>query len=97
MTMETTEPQRFGLMLRRPGDEGIYIAPDFIARHEKWATDARDDPRWDEERQQHWALSLPHRCDEWNIGHGTREEVLADAYRLRAELDAAIAAMEAAG
>lgn len=90
------DPELFGLMLRRPGDEGIYVAPDFATRQEKWATDARNDPRWGEERQQHWALSLPHRCDEWTIGHGARGDVLADAYRLRAELDAAIAVMEAA-
>jgi hypothetical protein len=106
------EPSRFGLMLRRPGDvanddadfgapdeyEGIYVAPDFTTRHEKYSrevADAGDDPRWGNEKATHWALSLPHQCSEWVIGEGPREDVLADARRLRIELDQAIAAMEA--
>lgn len=109
--MANDEPSAFGLMLRRPGDvanpgaalgspdehEGIYLAPDFTVRHEKYDTYAGSDPRWGQDGQRHWALSLPHNCGEWGISDGTREDVLADAYRLRAELDAAIAAMEAAG
>ena len=104
-----TEPRPFGLMLRRPGDvanpdaewgdpderEGIYLAPDFTTRHDKQDTYAGTDPRYGEYERQHWVLSLPHRCDEWSISYGTREDVLADAYRLRDELDAAIKAMEA--
>jgi hypothetical protein len=104
---ETPAPPPFGLLLRRPGDvadpdadpgtpgdsEGIYLAPDFTQRHEKFRTYAGSDPRDGDG----WALSLPHNCGEWAIGDGARTEVLADALRLRAELDQAIAALEAAG
>lgn len=99
----------FGLMLRRPGDvanpdaefgaddehEGIYLAPDFTERHDWWKARAGTDPR-DSNRDNQWSLSLPHQCDEWSIWDGDRADVLAAAYRFRAELDGAIAAMEAA-
>jgi hypothetical protein len=42
-----------------------------------------------------WSLHLPHQCDAWEIGYGTREETLAEAYRFRDELAAAIQALEA--
>jgi hypothetical protein len=104
---ETPTPPPFGLMLRRPGDtadpdaapgtprgsEGIYLAPDFAVRHEKWHTSAGSDPRDGDG----WALSLPHNCGEWAIWDGSREEVLDAALRFRAELDQAIAALEPAG
>lgn len=41
-----------------------------------------------------WALYLPHQCDEWAIGSGTCDEVLAAAKQFRAELDEAIAVLE---
>lgn len=41
-----------------------------------------------------WSLHLPHRCDAWEIGYGTREEVLADAVAFRVGLDRAIAVLE---
>lgn len=111
--MTNDEPRTFGLMLRRAGDaangdaesgaadeyEGIYLAPDFTTRHEKYGREvsgASGDPRWGDERSSYWALSLPHQCSEWVIGEGLREDVLDDARRLRIELDQAIAAMEAA-
>jgi hypothetical protein len=43
-----------------------------------------------------WALSLPHSCDAWVIGYGSREEVLADARKFRKELDKAIRRLEQA-
>jgi len=43
-----------------------------------------------------WAIDLPHQCDEWAIAMSPdREAVLAEARRFRAELDAAIAELEA--
>ena len=43
-----------------------------------------------------WALGLPHQCDDWAIAMSTdRDHVLAEARRFRAELDAAIAVLEA--
>ena len=43
-----------------------------------------------------WAIGLPHQCDDWAIAMSTdREAVLAEARRFRAELDAAIAQLEA--
>lgn len=94
-------------MLRRPGDvadpdadwpdpheyEGIYLAPDFTARHLWYDTGAGSDPRTDNDD---WSLSLPHQCGEWGIWDGPREQVLDAARRFRAELDQAITAMEAA-
>lgn len=89
--------ETFGFMLRKPephvevdGFEqaAVYVAPDFTT-----ATYSAHDPRWATDA---WLLSLPHRCDEWQIWDGSRVDVLAAAYRFRAELDAAIAAMEAA-
>lgn len=41
-----------------------------------------------------WALYLPHQCDAWEIGYGSRESVLADALAFRAELDRAIIMLE---
>jgi hypothetical protein len=106
---EPQAPCPFGLMLRRPGDvanpdadpgapdeyEGIYLAPDFTARHAKHDTRAGIDPRWGQGKADQWSLSLPHSCGEWEISDGTREDVLADALRLRDELDQAIAALQA--
>lgn len=43
----------------------------------------------------HWAVVLPHHCDEWVIATGGREHVLAEARRFRDELDIAIRHMEA--
>jgi hypothetical protein len=100
-----TEPRPFGLMLRRPGDtanpdadwgqldyeEGIYLAPDFTTRHPHMDTQAGSDPRHGDG----WSLSLPHRCGEWVIDHGTLDEVLAEALRFRDELDQAIEALRA--
>lgn len=102
-------PEPFGLMIRRPGDvanpdadwgapdgeEGIYLAPDFAERHQHLDTDAGSDPRWGDGSENHWSLSLPHRCGEWVIDHGTLEEVLAEAERFRDELDQAIDALRA--
>lgn len=101
----TEQLRPFGLMLRRPGDianpdadwgapdyeAGIYLAPDFTRRHLPHDTPAGSDPRHGDE----WSLSLPHRCGEWVIDHGTLDEVLAEAERLRAELDQAIDALRA--
>jgi hypothetical protein len=43
-----------------------------------------------------WSLGLPHQCDSWAIAMSPdREAVLAEARRFRAELDAAIAQLEA--
>lgn len=95
-------------MLRRPGDvanpdatwgdpdrvEGIYLAPDFTRRHADW-DGAGSDPRNYIGGENDWALSLPHQCGEWGIADGPREHVLAEARRLRAELDQAITALEA--
>jgi hypothetical protein len=44
-----------------------------------------------------WRLSLPPQPGEWVIGEGVREVVLADACRLRDELNQAITALVAAG
>lgn len=87
-----SDPQTYGLLLRRPGSGKVYVGPDF--------TDTRDrhtgcDPRYDDLSE--WALSLSPSLDGWTVGHGTREEVLADARALRAELDAAITTIETAG
>lgn len=77
--MTNDEPRTFGLMLRRAGDvanddaesgaadeyEGIYLAPDFTTRHEKYdreVSGAAGDPRWGNEKVTYWALSLPHQC-----------------------------------
>lgn len=92
----TEQPRSFGLILRRPGEtETVYLGPDFTDPRPEWATDAGSDPRWGEGCEQHWALSLPHRCGEWVIDHGTLDEVLAEAERLRDELDQAIDALRA--
>ena len=97
MAMTTTEPTPFGFMLRKPGDaHNVYLAPDYAEPHREITTDATNDPRWGENAAQDWCLSLPHRCDEWNIGDGSRDDVLTEAKRFRAELDAAIAVMETA-
>ncbi len=99
-----TEPKPFGLMLRQPGpridgDYGdetpVYVAPAFDAPRSAWEVDAGTDPRNQPETE--WALALPHHCGDWEIWDGPREDVLAAAHRFRAELDAAIAVMEAAG
>lgn len=90
------EPRPFGLMLRRPGETTtVYLAPDFTNPRPEWTTDAGSDPRWGEGSDQHWALSLPHHCGEWVIDEGTLDEVIAEAERLRAELDQAIEALRA--
>lgn len=89
----------FAVMLRRPGSSTVYVGPRFDDP-EAFITTADfydgSDPRWGQDKDQHWALSLPHKCDEWTIGEGDRADVLAEARRLRDELDQAIAAMEAA-
>ncbi len=109
MVIDEPPPRPFGLILRRPGDianpdadpgapdedEGIYLAPDFTARHAKHDTRAGADPRWGQGKADQWSLSLPHSCGEWEISDGTREDVLADAVRFRDELDQAIAALQA--
>ena len=41
-----------------------------------------------------WALFLPHRCDAWQVGTGSRAEVLAAGLAFRAELDRAIEMLE---
>ncbi len=92
----TEQPRSFGLILRRPGEtETVYLGPDFTNPRSEWATDAGSGPRWGGGCEQHWALSLPHRCGEWVIDHGTLDEVLAEAERLRGELDQAIDALRA--
>jgi hypothetical protein len=97
------DEQPFGFMLRKPGarvdgdfgdETPVYAAPGFDEPQPAWQTHAGSDPRLEPESE--WALALPHHCDEWNIGDGSREDVLAEAKRFRAELDAAIAVMEAA-
>lgn len=89
-------PRPFGLMIRRPGETTtVYLAPDFTNPRPEWTTDAGSDPRWGEGSDQHWALSLPHRCGEWVIDEGTLDEVLAEAERFRDELDQAIEALRA--
>lgn len=107
MAINQSEPRPFGLMLRRPGDvanpdaepgapdeeEGIYLAPDFTERHLRVDTHAVSDPRRYVGGESDWALSLPHSCGEWEIGTGSREQVLSDARRLRDELDQAITAL----
>ena len=83
-------------MIRRPGEpDTVCIAPDFMQPQPEASTDAGSDPRWGEGSDQHWALSLPHRCGEWVIGEGEHADVLADAERLRDELDQAIEALRA--
>lgn len=108
--MTESAPEPFGLMLRRPGDianpdadwgapdyeAGIYLAPDFTRRHLPHDTPAGSDPRNYIGGENDWALSLPHRCGEWGIADGPREHVLAEARRLRTELDQAITALETA-
>lgn len=90
------QPRPFGLMLRRPGEtETVYLGPDFTNPRPEWATEAGSDPRWGEGSDQHWALSLPHRCGEWVIDHGTLDEVIAEAERFRDELGQAIDALRA--
>lgn len=42
-----------------------------------------------------YGVYLPHSCDEWVIASGDREQVLEQARAFRAELDAAITAIEA--
>lgn len=88
-------PKPFNLMLRRPGGRDIYLSPTFDDPSEYLrrdglyeGTDERDD------RDTDWSLSLPHRCGEWGIWDGTREDVLEAALRFRDELDQAIAALE---
>lgn len=92
----TQTPRPFNLMLRRPGSRDIFLSPTYDDLDEYMRRDfyKGGDERGD--RDTDWSLSLPHHCDEWPIGSGPREEVLADALRLRAELDAAIAALEVA-
>lgn len=106
MTEPAAEP--FGLMIRRPGDvanpdatwgdpdrtEGIYVAPGFTERHADWDA-AGSDPRNYIGGENDWALSLPHRCGEWEIATGSLDDVLAEAERLRGELDQAIEALRA--
>lgn len=97
--------ESFGFMLRRPGprvedDFGedaapVYLAPDFTTPVPWHRTHAGSDPRCGSDVETDWALSLPHQCGEWGIWDGSREQVLEAAYRFRAELDQAIAAMEA--
>lgn len=43
-----------------------------------------------------WALYLPHQCQAWDIGYGSRESVIEDARAFRAELDTAITMLEQA-
>jgi len=91
------EPTPFGFMLRKPGprveengfeQSAYYSAPDFATPGY-----SSHDPRWSTDV---WSLSLPHQCQEWEIWDGPREDVLDAAKRFRAELDAAIAVLEAA-
>ena len=90
------EPRPFGLTLRRPGETGtVYLGPDFAEPRPEWATDAGSDPRWGDGSDQHWALSLPHKCGEWVIDEGALESVLAEAERFRDELGQAIDALRA--
>lgn len=96
LVLDEAGPEPFGLILRRPGEpHTVYRAPHFAEPQSEWTTDATDDPRWGEGSEQHWALSLPHRCGEWVIGEGEHAKVLADAERLRDELDQAIDALRA--
>lgn len=90
-------PEPFNLMLRRPGSRSVFLGPSYGDPDEWYRRDGvyeGVDER--EDRGTDWSLSLPHHCDEWPIGVGSREQVLAAAHRLRDELDAAIGAMEAA-
>lgn len=41
-----------------------------------------------------WSLYLPHQCDAWEIGYGTREQVLETARAFRSGLDEAIRLLE---
>lgn len=88
-------PRPFNLMLRRPGDRKVYLSPgyddpeEYLRRDFYDGTDERDDTDTE------WCLSLPHKCDEWLIGTGTLDEVLAEAERFRDELDQAIDALRA--
>lgn len=95
-----TEPTPFGFMLRKPGprvdgdETPVYTAPGFDEPQPAWQSRAGSDPRYKPESE--WALALPHHCGDWEIHDGSREDVLDEARRFRAELDAAIAVMEAA-
>ena len=97
------DEQPFGFMLRKPGprvdgdfgdETPVYTAPGFDEPQPAWQARAGSDPRHEPEAE--WALALPHHCGDWEIWDGPRGDVLAAAKRFRAELDAAIAVMEAA-
>lgn len=71
--------------VKRPGqDEGDPVGepPEWEVPGSLWVDDSD------------WALYLPHRCDAWKIGDGTREQVLAAGLEFRAELDRAITVLE---
>lgn len=73
--------------VKRPGQsEG-----DRIGDADPWGYPPSIDASLDE-----WALYLPHQCDAWEIGYGTRGQVLEAAREFRAELDEAIRQLERA-
>lgn len=88
-------PKPFNLMIRRPGSRDIYLSPAFddLAEYARRPFLEGDDER--EDRDADWSLTLPHHCGEWPIGFGSLDEVVADAERLRDELDQAIDALRA--
>lgn len=74
------------LYLKRPGQEdGDPIGDPGEYEHDGGHGAERDE----------WALYLPHQCQAWDIGYGSRESVIEDARAFRAELDVAIALLEA--
>jgi hypothetical protein len=72
----------------RPGEFGIFGIE---------LEDNRDEPRdaWDDDYGAEFDLHLPHQCDSWSIAAGDRGHVLEAARRFRAELDKAIAKLDA--
>jgi hypothetical protein len=72
--------------VKRPGQhEGVPVSP-------------TDDSGWEslDASLDEWCLYLPHQCNAWEVGYGSRENVLADALAFRADLDRAIKVLEAA-
>jgi len=74
----------------------------YLKRPGQWSSDAElvagnDDGGWPDSSdaaEDEWALFLPHQCGCWDIGFGTREDVLTAAREFRAGLDEAIRRLE---
>jgi hypothetical protein len=74
----------------------------YLKRPGQWSSEAEtiagdDDGSWPSDSSathDEWALSLPHSCGAWDIGIGSREDVLEAAREFRAGLDRAIRRLE---